>query len=74
MKLWKKRIYSMALVHENLYQSEHLSEVEMEGYIQNMVWHLKTETSAGPADIAYSLDLDKLKLDITKQQFLVGLS
>ncbi|HKK66380.1 MAG TPA: ATP-binding protein [Clostridia bacterium] len=56
----------MALVHENLYQSEHLSEVEMEGYIQNMVWHLKTETSAGPADIAYSLDLDKLKLDITK--------
>jgi len=41
----------------------------MEGYIQNMVWHLKTETSAGPADIAYSLDLDKLKLDITKQQF-----
>ena len=62
----RERIYSIALVHENLYQSEQLSEVEMEGYIQNMVWHLQANPSAGQTDIAYSLDLDKLKLDITK--------
>ncbi|MCF7947372.1 MAG: PAS domain S-box protein [Spirochaetia bacterium] len=62
----RERIYSIALVHENLYQSEHLSEVEMEGYIQNMVWHLKTDSPMGQAEITYLLDIDKLKLDITK--------
>ena len=62
----RERIYSIALVHENLYQSEHLSEVEMEGYIQNMVWHLKADSPAGQAEITYLLDIEKLKLDITK--------
>lgn len=31
-----------------------------------MVWHLKADTSAAQTNIVYSMDLDKIKLDITK--------
>ncbi len=60
-----KRIYSMALVHESLYKSESLSEVEMDSYIRTMVGQLQYSTP-GAENIDFSLDLDAVQLEIIK--------
>lgn len=60
-----KRIYSMALVHESLYRSERLSEVEMGHYIQTMIGQLEYSI-AEEKNIEYEYDLDTIFVDITK--------
>lgn len=60
----RNRIYSMALVHESLYRSDYLSEVELDRYIGTLVEQLK-DTSSGEKEIRYTCNLEGVRMDIT---------
>jgi two-component sensor histidine kinase len=61
----RNRIFSMALVHESLYQSESLSEIEMDVYIRDLLDQL-IDVSLGGQEISYVLDLEPIRVDITR--------
>jgi PAS domain S-box-containing protein len=48
------RVKSMAIIHEKLYQSENLSSIDFEAYLQNLV-----------ANLMVSYDIDKKRVGIT---------
>jgi PAS domain S-box-containing protein len=50
------RVRSMALIHEKLYQSDNLSSIDFEGYLNNLVTNLM---------VAYGVDRSKVKVTIT---------
>jgi len=60
----QNRVRSMALVHESLYNSKNLNEVELKGYINNLINHLKesyqisnrTNFEVNIEDVALSID------------------
>jgi PAS domain S-box-containing protein len=59
----RKRIFSMALVHESLYRSENLSEIELDQYILALVRELGSSFS-NSRRIDYTFALDPLRVDI----------
>ncbi|MDZ7794209.1 MAG: histidine kinase dimerization/phosphoacceptor domain -containing protein [Spirochaetia bacterium] len=64
----QKRIYSMALVHESLYKSDKLSEIDLDQYIQTLAGQLKYSIE-GYTDIEYHFDLDPVSVDIIQWIF-----
>lgn len=61
----RNRIHSMALVHESLYRSENLADIELDAYIRTLLEQLKE--SYGPhQDIRYICDLESLRMDIVR--------
>jgi len=61
----RQRIFSMALVHETLYNSESLSVIQYDEYLKTMVSELEY-TYSYSGRIKYELDLEEIYLDITK--------
>jgi PAS domain S-box-containing protein len=61
----RNRIFSMALVHEALYQSENLAEIELDGYLRDLIEQLR-ENAPHHLRISYRLDLVPLKLDVAR--------
>ncbi|MCF7946555.1 MAG: PAS domain S-box protein [Spirochaetia bacterium] len=59
----QKRIYSMALVHESLYKSDKLSEIELDQYIRTLAGQLQYSIE-GYKNIEYQYDLDPVSVDI----------
>jgi len=58
----QNRIKSMAMIHENLYQSDTLSEINMRNYLSRLVTELLS--TYGAAGVVAGVDVDDLKLDI----------
>ncbi len=64
MQEGQDRVQSMALIHQNLYQSDNLSEIDMKAYLEELTDNIaRTQTTAGKT-IALQLDIDDSKLDI----------
>ncbi|MFW5828533.1 MAG: sensor histidine kinase, partial [Alkalispirochaeta sp.] len=61
----RNRIFSMALVHESLYQSDNLSEIDMDHYIRDLIQQLG-ETSITGRRIEFKLELEPIRLDISR--------
>ena len=61
----QKRIITMALVHEDLYQSENLSEIDMCSYVHSLVSRQR-ELFSAQNNVSFNLDIQDLSLDITK--------
>ncbi|MFP4210082.1 MAG: transporter substrate-binding domain-containing protein [Alkalispirochaeta sp.] len=59
----RNRIYSMALVHESLYKAETFSEIELSGYIRDLIHQIKGSIT-GDEEIVFHLDLMPVTLDI----------
>jgi PAS domain S-box-containing protein len=64
-KVTRNRIYSMALVHEQLYQSTNLNKIEMSEYILTMS-HQLLQSSGFDFEIKLDLQLDDIYLDINR--------
>ncbi|MGM0588932.1 MAG: sensor histidine kinase [Bacteroidota bacterium] len=64
-KVTRNRIYSMALVHEQLYQSNNLNKIEMSDYILTMS-HQLLQSSGFDSEIKLDLQLDDIFLDINR--------
>ncbi|MFW5828457.1 MAG: sensor histidine kinase [Alkalispirochaeta sp.] len=59
----KNRIYSIARVHESLYGTENLSEVDMSAYIRELVHDLRNAYGRGDT-VEIELEVDEIELGI----------
>ncbi|HAG82043.1 MAG TPA: hypothetical protein DCL61_12960 [Cyanobacteria bacterium UBA12227] len=60
----QNRIKAMALIHQELYQSENLSRVNFSDYIENLSHQLIATYAFNPGDIILQLNLDKVSLNL----------
>lgn len=60
----KNRVYSMALVHQKLYQEENLTGVQMNEYLYSLVESLLHSYQIDPGSIDLKLDVQHMYLDI----------
>ncbi|MFW5686385.1 MAG: transporter substrate-binding domain-containing protein [Spirochaetota bacterium] len=57
------RIFSMALVHQTLYQSDSLADIELDQYIRTLVDQLSA-ARPGNAEIRFDCDLEPARIDV----------
>jgi PAS domain S-box-containing protein len=60
------RIQSIALVHEKLYQSENLSEIDVDPYIRELMQSLQKSFKSNTTDITINFQIDPINLIITQ--------
>jgi PAS domain S-box-containing protein len=60
----QSRIYSMALAHELLYQSENLCEVHLPAYVKNLVRQVEQAFRPKGKSLTCRVEVDEIKLDI----------
>jgi PAS domain S-box-containing protein len=60
----QRRIRSMALIHERLYQSSDLSRIEFSQYLRNLANHLFRSYQIDPDRIHVTIDADEIYLSI----------
>lgn len=58
------RIKSMALIHEKLYQSDSLSSIDFQGYLQNLIANLMITYGIDPKRVRIDLSIQPLPLTI----------
>lgn len=58
------RIASMALIHEKLYQSKNIAQIDFAEYIKNLTTNLFSSYNIGNRQIALDLDVEKLSLNL----------
>lgn len=61
----QRRLHSMFLIHQKLYQSEKLAYIEMADYIREMVTFLK-DSFDSTNHIAFKTEVEKLELDVAQ--------
>ncbi|MBI2851531.1 MAG: AAA family ATPase [Chloroflexi bacterium] len=62
----QNRIYSMALIHEKLYESESLAEIDVAEYIQSLTDNLFFSYGVDDGDIKLDMRVDPVALDVNK--------
>lgn len=60
----QNRIQSMALLHESLYQSENLSEIDFPDYVRQLALHLFRSYGVSAERVQLQTDLDRLNLTL----------
>lgn len=60
----QRRIRSMALIHEKLYRSNNLAQIEFGDYLQSLVQNLIAAHQKSPGRIDLRLDLEEVFLDL----------
>lgn len=60
----RNRVYSMALIHQNLYKEENVIGIEMNDYINKLVQSLFQSYNSGGNKILLKTDIDHLLLDV----------
>ena len=63
MKEGQDRVQSMALIHQNLYQSDNLSGINIRAYINELTKNI-SHSQAAAQNVEIALDVDDAKLDI----------
>jgi len=62
----RKRVFSMALVHERLYQSEDFARIDFRKYIEEMTVHLLSFHRDKMEKVRFEKDIKKIIIDISK--------
>lgn len=60
----RDRVFSMAVVHELLYQSENLREIDFADYIERLVEHIVYSNNVNKEQISFKLDISGVALDL----------
>jgi PAS domain S-box-containing protein len=60
----QSRIKSMAMVHEQLYQSADLSSINFENYLNNLVGHLFNSFKIDPESIQFDLNVENIMFGV----------
>lgn len=58
----RQRVQSMAFIHQNLYQSSSVQEIEISNYINNLADHLFQSYNIRKDKISFKTDIDKVNL------------
>lgn len=64
IKEGQSRVQAMSLIHQNLYQSEHLSNVDIATYLKELVVYLSEMFAGQNKDIEIEVDANKIEFDI----------
>jgi PAS domain S-box-containing protein len=72
LKESQNRIYAMSAVHESLYSSENLSEIELKSYVAKISGILIQTYSTNPRNVKLNTDSEEIKIGI-KQASPIGL-
>jgi two-component sensor histidine kinase len=64
MKEGQDRVFSIALVHQNLYQSENLTTIEIKSYLEILSKNIEKSQKSDQQDIKVTLDVDDSVVDI----------
>jgi two-component sensor histidine kinase len=64
MKAGQDRVFSIALVHQNLYQSENLTTIEIKSYLHSLIKNIEKSQKGELQDINITLDVDDSVVDI----------
>lgn len=64
VKEGQERIQSMALIHQNLYESDQLSGIDIKSYLQELSQNIQKSQAVSPEQIQLNLDVDTENLDI----------
>lgn len=60
----QNRVKAMALIHQKLYQTEHLSEIDFQEYTEQLISHLATAFGQSGKNIRSAVNGSAIKLDI----------
>ena len=60
----QSRVQAMSLIHQNLYQSEHLSNVDIENYLKELVVYLSEMFSGQDKSISVEVEANNIQFDI----------
>ncbi len=60
----QSRVQAMSLIHQNLYQSEHLSNVDIANYLQQLVVYLSEMFLKEGKEITVEVEADNINFDI----------
>ena len=60
----QERVRAMALIHEKLYQSSDLAEIDFNGYVQSLVRYLFDSVSLKSEQIRLKIEIEDVALDI----------
>ncbi|MEG3976948.1 PAS domain S-box protein [Microcoleus sp. herbarium8] len=58
------RIHSMALIHEQLYQSDNLDRIDLPPYVENLLANLYQSFGYGNTSIQFNVNVDPISLNI----------
>ena len=61
----QNRVQSMALIHQNLYQENNLTGVEVKQYFENLCQNLLSTYQLSEKDIKLKLDISPVRLDVS---------
>jgi two-component sensor histidine kinase len=64
IKEGQSRVQAMSLIHSNLYQSEHINNVNIENYLKELVVYLSQMFAGQSKDIKIEVDANKIEFDI----------
>jgi two-component sensor histidine kinase len=64
MKEGQNRVFSMALVHQNLYQSENLNEIEIKSYLEMLTKNIRQSHLLEDQTITLTMDVDDSTVNI----------
>lgn len=63
----QERVYSMAIIHEMLYKSEDLSQINLDQYVESLSSTLYQTYEVNPANVKLRIDIDKtINIDINR--------
>jgi PAS domain S-box-containing protein len=62
----QQRIRSIALIHENLYLSDDLGQIDFSKYLRNLTSHLSSINAADAKGINFKISADNIFLDINR--------
>jgi PAS domain S-box-containing protein len=60
----KNRVYSMALIHEKLYQSTNLSRIDFGEYLEQLIYHLLESYSGIDERVEFETEIEPVSLNI----------
>lgn len=62
----KARVYAMSAVHESLYNSKNLAEIDLMEYLNKLSTSLLQNYSVNPGKVQFKIDGDEIKVNIDK--------
>jgi two-component sensor histidine kinase len=60
----QNRVFSIALVHQNLYQTDHLSTIDIKPYIETLIKNIEKSQALDTQRIAFEVKVDDSSVDI----------
>jgi len=64
IKEGQSRVQAMSLIHQNLYQSEHINNVDIENYLKELVDYLSEMFAGDSKDVSIEVSANKVEFDI----------